>query len=85
MKTNYETDKDETFCQTYGGQEWLESDYEVDDYGIQIGDLSISGIPSKLMVRLACEMVNHLIINGHKFELKEINEQDRKIEFKYNG
>ena len=62
MNINYETDKDETFCQTYGGQEWLESDYEVDDYGIQIGDLSISGIPSKLMVRLACEMVNHLII-----------------------
>lgn len=75
MNINYETDENETFCQTYGG---------VDDYGIQIGDLSISGIPSKLMVRLACEMVNHLIINGHQFELKEINEQDQKIEFTYN-
>ena len=56
------------FVSTSGGECWIDRDYYLDEYGIQIGGLSISGIPPNLMCKLACAMVNHLQANGHEFE-----------------
>lgn len=58
---------------TYGGEQWLTEDYYSDDYGISIGDVSIHSIKSDQLKEFAVEAINHLIINGHGFELKEGN------------
>ena len=75
-------DEDETHCQTFGGQGWLDTDWYVDEYGMQLGDVSISDIPSTLMIHLACEMVNHLRSNGHEFEfVADTTCQDQPVAF----
>jgi len=40
----------------------------VDDFGIVFGDVSISGIKTVDLAKMAVEVVNHLIINGVEFE-----------------
>lgn len=52
---------------TYGGECWIE-DYEIKEYGIQIGELTISEINPEQFKDLAIKMVNHLMSNGHEFE-----------------
>ena len=68
MKYAYDIDENETHCQTLGGQGWLADDWYVDEYGIQLGDISVHEMPSSLMIHLAVAMVNHLRANGHEFE-----------------
>ena len=67
MEYSYDIDENETHYQTFGGQVWLDSDWYIDEYGFQLGDVSIHKVPSSLMIHLACEMVNHLRANGHEF------------------
>jgi len=85
MNTYYEVYSSDVTPSTYGGEAWLDEDWEMKDYGIQLGDLSISGISPKQAVTLACALVDHLSVNGHKFELKEADHQDRHIKLKYKG
>ena len=82
MKYDYEMNEDETHCQTFGGEGWLDRDWYVDEYGIQLGDVSVHGIPSSLMIHLAVEMVNHLRANGHEFEfVADPTSQDLPMRF----
>ena len=82
IKYEYEMDDDETHCQTFGGQGWLDSEWYVDEYGIQLGDVSVHNIPSSLMIHLAIAMVNHLRTNGHEFEfVPDPTSQDLPMEF----
>lgn len=55
---------------TFGG-EHHHYDYSMEDYGITIEELSISGLTPKHFKELAVTMINHLMINGHRFEFKE--------------
>jgi len=77
LDTNIELDH---YISTYGG-EYTDRDIEWDEYGIQIGDLSISDIPASAMKILAITMVNHLMLNGHDFEFASQHDQDRPIIF----
>ena len=72
----YELEK-EDFIGTYGGEGWLDHDYHFAEYGIQLGDVSIEEITPKQMIRLAQVIVDHLLINGHRFEIQKTGEQDQ--------
>ena len=63
---------------TYEGQAHIDG-LEMDDYGIQIGDVSISGITGEQMATLFCMMHDHLWINGHRFKTVKTDEQDLKV------
>ena len=63
---------------TYGGQAHIDG-LEMDDYGIRIGDVSISGITGEQMATLFCMMHDHLWINGHRFKTVKTDEQDLKV------
>ena len=62
---------------TYGGEGWID-DFFLDEYGIQIGDLSISEITSKRMKELGVCIINHLLANGHLFEFYNDNQGNGK-------
>lgn len=53
---------------TYGGEQWINGSCKIDNYGIQINDFSIDGIPSETAKVLVVALINHLILNGHYFE-----------------
>lgn len=59
----FETDD---YFSTFGG-EIDEDDLIVDEYGIQVDNVSISHIPSEKYKNLAIQMINHLMLNGHTF------------------
>jgi hypothetical protein len=62
MKSTYEPSLTADVA-THGGEQWI-GDIEVNEYGITIGDLSISGIQPDAFCALAVEMVNHARANG---------------------
>ena len=53
---------------TFGG-EYQDEGNLYSQYGIQIDDLSVDGLDPDEFKKLAVLMVNHLILNGHSFEL----------------
>lgn len=59
------------YFNTFGGEAWLDDDYYIDEYGIQCDDMSIFKIPAANFKKLAIEMINHLIANGHDFQMVE--------------
>jgi len=68
---------DERLC-TFGGESFID-DIEFAEYGIDFGKRAIHGINPKQMVALACIMVDHLLINGHRFEIQKTHEQDQTL------
>lgn len=68
------------FVHTFGGESYID-DIEWSEYGIQLGDLSISGLTPETIKRLGIIIINHLILNGHRFEIVEAgpHEQAEKI------
>jgi hypothetical protein len=61
---------------TFGGETW-EDDWQHADYGIDFNKVSVSGLTPNQMTTLACIMVDHLILNGHDFEIRKTCEQDQ--------
>lgn len=57
------------FINVCGGEYVFDDNYNLAEYGIQIGDLFISEMTPEEYKRLAIAMVNHLGVNGHRFEL----------------
>jgi hypothetical protein len=55
---------------SFGGEYW-DDDYKFVDYGLDFGDILISNISSEQYKGLALEMINHLLINGYSFELRD--------------
>lgn len=53
---------------TYGGESWL-GDFEINDYGITIGDVCVHGLTSEQMVKLAAVIVDHVSVCGHSFRI----------------
>jgi penicillin-binding protein-related factor A (putative recombinase) len=67
---------------TYGG-EYQGDDFELSEYGIQFGDFSVNEITPEQMIHLAKTIVDHLILNGHRFEIAKTEWQDQVFELKY--
>lgn len=59
--------------QTFGGEFW-DDDFHFQDYGIALGDLTITSLSPETMKKLGVEIINHLIINGHRFEIRNSTE-----------
>lgn len=66
---------------TFGG-EYRDEGNLYSQYGIQIDDLAVSGLDPDEFKELAVSMVNHLIINGHHFELVPHPNQDMSQELR---
>lgn len=63
---------------TSGGEAWMDDDLFYAEYGIDFEKIKISGLTPDQMVQLACVMVNHLILCGHRFEIRKTGEQDQR-------
>jgi hypothetical protein len=63
---------------TSGGEGWLEDDFYLDEYDIHIGDVSIYNIPSEKLIQLVKVAANHLLLCGHRLEIRETGEQDQR-------
>ena len=77
----HELEHTDKFFQTFGGEQWID-DWYCDEYGFTVGDLSVYNIKSVELSRLACAAINHLMLNGHCFELCKTECQDAPIEFR---
>lgn len=62
---------------TFGGESYIDG-FEFNEYGISFGDNSIYGLSPEQMIRLVCIATDHLILNGHEFEIQETHEQDQR-------
>ncbi len=69
MNTHVSLEGDE-YIETFNGEDG--DPQGSDTYGIRIGELSIDDIKPEQMVRLAQVIVNHLIVCGHRFELRQL-------------
>ncbi len=62
---------------TFGGESYID-DFEFAEYGIDFEEVSIHGITPQQAISLACILVDHLLINGHRFEVQKTGEQDQR-------
>ena len=69
MSTRVSLEGDE-YIEIFNGEDYKSCGS--DTYGIRIGELSIADIKLEQMVRLAQAVVNHLIVCGHRFELRQL-------------
>lgn len=73
--------EDQSFVSSFGGESYID-DFEWSEYGIQIGDISIGGLTPETTKRLAMTLINHLILNGHRFDIVRTGEQDQVEEIR---
>lgn len=64
---------------TFGGESCIDG-IEYAEYGINFGDVSIHDITPEQMIALAKVMVDHLLLNGHRFEIRKTHQQDQREE-----
>lgn len=62
---------------TFGGESWID-DIEFAEYGIDFGDCAIHGMLPAQAILLATTLVDHLMLNGHRFEIVKTGEQDQR-------
>ncbi len=68
---------------TFGGESYID-DFEFAEYGIDFGGkVAVGKISPKQMIALAQIMVDHLILNGHRFEIQKTHEQDQRERLVY--
>ena len=77
MNTSAELKGDEAVS-TFGGEYCHLDGSEFADYGISFGEHTVHGLTPTQAVALACILVDHLIINGHRFEIQDTGEQDQR-------
>jgi hypothetical protein len=58
--------KVENNISTFGGESY---DLDINSYGIQLGYLTLDELSSEQMKTLGIAIINHLAVNGHRFEL----------------
>lgn len=63
------------------GGEFESEDISLSHYNLAIGDTHISQFTPEQFSALACEMINHLIVNGHRFGFNHNTHQDVNVEF----
>lgn len=72
---DYELSDDATFTQTFGGESFID-DWKNDDYGFQLGDLTVHNLTGAEFAKFVCSAMNHLMLNGHRFEFVNTGEID---------
>lgn len=63
---------------TFGGESSAEDGW--DEYGLDLGKVHVHGLTPAQAIQLACTLVDHLILNGHDFELRKGTHQDQRME-----
>jgi hypothetical protein len=63
---------------TFGG-EGADRDGTWDEYGLDLGQVSVHGVTPAQAIQLAGTLVDHLVRNGHDFELREGTHQDQRL------
>jgi hypothetical protein len=59
------------YFHTFGGEAWLEEDSYLNEYGLDFsGAIAIEKIPASEMIKIGTTIINHLMICGHRFEIK---------------
>jgi hypothetical protein len=53
-----------------------------DDYGFQIGESFVTGLTGEEFARFVVASANHLMLNGHRFELVKTGEIDLPVEMR---
>jgi hypothetical protein len=53
---------------TFGGEYW-DGDLHFQEYGLDCGDVSFYGLSPSQYKSLGMQIINHLLINGHSFEI----------------
>jgi len=76
---SYRLSSTDTFRQTFGGEGHCD-DFDIDDYGFSFGEVSIYGITGKELSKFVCSAMNHLMVNGHRFEFVNTGHQDLQQE-----
>lgn len=66
---------------TSGGEFWND-DTKIDEYTLSI---DIFELKSERLIQIATDILNHLMVNGHKFEIGVANHQDRYPVLNYKG
>ncbi len=66
---------------TFGG-EYRDEWGTYSEYGIQIDNVAVDGLNPDEFKKLAVLMINHLIVNGHSFELIANPNQDMSQELR---
>jgi hypothetical protein len=61
---------------TFGGES-RDADFEFANYGLDLGKVSVYGLTPSQAIQLACTLVDHLVRNGHDFELRKGTHQDQ--------
>jgi hypothetical protein len=63
---------------TFGGEGAIR-DGTWDEYGLDLGVVNVYGLSPAQAIQLACTLVDHLVRNGHDFELRENAHQDQRL------
>lgn len=78
-RDDYHTLRGDETLSTFGGEYWSDC-VEFSEYGIDLSVVSVHGVSPKQAIALACTLVNHLVRNGHDFELRKGTHQDQHTE-----
>ena len=81
IKLTRQDSSQQLYVGTFGGEYQDEGDL-FSQYGIQIDYLAVDGLDPDEFKKLAILMVNHLILNGHSFELISNPNQDMSQELR---
>ena len=76
---DYELKDDATFTQTFGGESWID-DWKTDDYGFQLGDLTVHNLTGIELAKFVCTATNHLMLNGHRFDFIKTEDIDLPLQ-----
>jgi len=58
----------------FGGEAYLDDDYQIAEYGIQFDNLTIKDIPPHQLKRLGLSIINSLMTCGHDFTIdRDVN------------
>ena len=63
--------------QTFGGESYYDKYFPIKEYGIDFQAVSVSNLSPEQFANLACQMINHLIVNGHSFAIQPNNHPDQ--------
>lgn len=61
-----------------GGECWIDG-HDFSGYNIDFEKVAVCDLSPQQMIQLACVVVDHLYLNGHRFELRETVEQDQRV------
>lgn len=77
---DYDLEYGARFEQTFGGEFTDPEAGTFDDYGFQLGDLTVHNLTGEEFSKFVCSAMNHLMLNGHRFEFVKTGEIDLPLQ-----